>query len=67
VATFGRNTQAWRKLVKAAEEWPQWLAAITGKLAAKTGADGSAVVVLEEPAVQVFERKAKPSASAESA
>jgi hypothetical protein len=35
------------------------VAALTGKLGTKAGADGEAVVVLENPALQVFEKKAK--------
>ena len=54
--------KTWKKLTQAATAYPQWMASITGTLAAKTGADGSAVMVLEEPALQVFEKKAKPSA-----
>jgi hypothetical protein len=46
----------WTKLEQAAANWPQWVAAIAGKMGKRTG-DGFA---LEEPAIQVFERKAKP-------
>ena len=52
--------RSWNKLMKAASQFPQWIATISGKLGAKTGADGKAVVVLEQPAVQVFEKKPKP-------
>ncbi|SDY33877.1 hypothetical protein SAMN05421644_15115 [Allochromatium warmingii] len=38
---------------------PLDLAALTGKLGTKAGADGAAVVVLESPALQVFEKKVK--------
>lgn len=51
--------KAWKKLEKAQAEWPQWVAALTGKLGTRAGADGEAVVVLEQPALQVFEKKAK--------
>ncbi|ADC64066.1 ProQ/FINO family protein [Allochromatium vinosum] len=53
--------KAWKKLEKAQAEWPQWVAALTGKLGTRAGADGAAVVVLENPALQVFEKKAKPT------
>ena len=53
--------KAWKKLEKAQAEWPQWVAALTGKLGTRAGADGEAVVVLEQPALQVFEKKAKPT------
>ena len=47
---------------QAQAEWPQWVAALTGKLGTRAGADGEAVIVLENPALQVFEKKAKPAA-----
>jgi hypothetical protein len=53
--------KAWKKLEKAQAEWPQWVAALTGKLGTRAGADGEAVVVLEQPALQVFEKTAKLS------
>jgi hypothetical protein len=46
----------WTKLEQAAANWPMWVAAIAGKMGTRT-AEGFA---LEEPAIQVFERKAKP-------
>lgn len=46
----------WNKLAEAAAAWPQWVAAITGQMGAPIG-QGFA---LAEPAVQVFERKARP-------
>ncbi|WP_186343211.1 hypothetical protein [Allochromatium palmeri] len=51
--------KAWKKLEKAQTEWPQWVAALTGKLRTRAGADCEAVVVLEQPALQVFEKTAK--------
>ena len=54
--------KAWKKLEKAQAEWPQWVAALTGKLGTRAGADGEAVVVLEQPALQVFEKKEKAAA-----
>jgi hypothetical protein len=53
--------KAWKKLEQAQAEWPQWVAALTGKLGTKAVADGEAVIVLEQPALQVFEKKAKLS------
>ena len=46
----------WTKIEEAAKQWPLWLAAISGQMGAQQGAG----FVLVEPAVQVFERKAKP-------
>lgn len=51
--------KAWKKLEQAQADWPQWVATLTGKLGTKAGADGAAVVVLESPALQVFEKKVK--------
>ena len=53
----------WLKLEQAAGTWPLWLATIAGKMGKRT-ADG---FTLEEPAIQVFERKAKPDAAAQPA
>ena len=50
------KTKTWNTLKTAAETYPQWVAAITGKL-------GEAIeggFRLENPTVQVFEKKAKP-------
>ena len=57
-----KNKQ-WNTLKKAAENYPQWVAAITGQL-------GEAIeggFRLENPSVQVFEKKAKPEAAAPTA
>ncbi len=54
--------KVWKKLEQAQTEWPLWVASLTGKLGAQAGADAGTVVVLEQPAVQVFEKKAKPVA-----
>ncbi|NVZ11664.1 ProQ/FinO family protein [Allochromatium humboldtianum] len=51
--------KAWKKLEKAKADWPQWVASLTGKLGTRVGADGPDVVVLENPAIQVFEKKTK--------
>jgi hypothetical protein len=50
----------WNKLEQASKDWPLWLAAITGQMGQSQG-QGFALV---EPALQVFERKAKPEAAA---
>lgn len=54
--------KAWKKLEQAARDWPQWVASVTGRLGASAGAEAGTVVVLEQPAVQVFEKKAKATA-----
>ena len=51
--------KVWKKLEQAASDWPSWIASLTGKLGAQAGSDAGAVVMLEQAAVQVFERKAK--------
>jgi len=48
----------WLKLEQAAGMWPLWLATLAGKMGTRT-AEG---FTLDEPAIQVFERKAKPDA-----
>jgi hypothetical protein len=50
----------WKKLTDAASNYPQWVAAIAGKLGQQTE-NG---FVLEEPNIQVFERKPKPEVTA---
>ena len=50
----------WNQLTDAASNYPQWVAAIAGKLGQQTE-NG---FVLEEPNIQVFERKAKAEATA---
>ncbi|MCC5618686.1 fertility inhibition FinO-like protein [Nostoc sp. CHAB 5836] len=45
----------WKKLTDAASNYPQWVAAIAGKLGQQTEYG----FVLEEPNIQVFERKPK--------
>jgi len=46
----------WNKLAEAAAAFPQWVAAISGQMGAPLGQG----FVLNEPAVQVFERKPRP-------
>ncbi len=53
-----KNKQ-WNTLKKAEEQYPQWVAAITGKLS--DAIEGG--FRLENPSVQVFEKKAKPDAA----
>ena|SRR5579883_3433859 len=51
--------KVWNKLTQAASQWPQWVAAITGKVGKL---DGSRIV-LDQPAIQVFEKKPKEAAT----
>jgi len=50
----------WNKLEHGAATWPLWVATIGGKMGQLTP-EGFA---LEEPSIQVFERKPKPEPSA---
>ena len=54
------SNKVWNKLVKAAEEWPVWTAALSGTMGARTE-QGFA---LANPGLQVFERKPKAPAEA---
>ena len=54
------KNKAWNSLKTAAESYPQWVAAITGKM----GAAIEGGFRLDGPAVQVFEKKVKPEATA---
>ncbi|NEQ78247.1 MAG: fertility inhibition FinO-like protein [Okeania sp. SIO2C9] len=49
-----------KKLTQAAENYPQWVAAITGKMGESTENGFK----LENPAIQVFEKKPKAEKSA---
>ncbi|MBD2358135.1 fertility inhibition FinO-like protein [Tolypothrix sp. FACHB-123] len=51
----------WKKLTDAASSYPQWVAAIAGKLGQQTDQG----FVLEEPNIQVFEKKVKAEATSE--
>jgi hypothetical protein len=53
--------KVWRKLEQAAQDYPQWVAALSGSL--ERFADGE--IALKHPALQVFEKKARPEAAAE--
>lgn len=54
------KNKVWNTLKAAAENYPQWVAAITGKM----GAPVAGGFRLDGPAVQVFEKKAKPESVA---
>ena len=53
--------KVWRTLERATQDYPQWVAALSGTL--ERFADGE--IALKHPAVQVFEKKAKPAAAPE--
>ena len=53
--------KVWRKLEQAAKDYPSWVAALSGSL--ERFADGE--IALKHPALQVFEKKARPEAAAE--
>lgn len=54
------GNKVWNKLVKAAEDWPFWIAALSGTMGEHTDRG----FTLVNPGLQVFERK--PEAPAES-
>jgi len=56
------NSKVWNKLVKTAEEWSSWIAALTGPMGPRTEKG----FTLENPGLQVFERKPKAPAEATS-
>jgi hypothetical protein len=49
--------KAWIKLSQASQDYPQWVATITGKIG-YIGKDG---FILEEPSIQVFEHRSQES------
>ena len=53
--------KVWRKLERAAQDYPQWVAALRGSLA--RFADGE--IALKHPALQIFEKKVRPEVAAE--
>ena len=63
VAIELRN-KTWNNLKEAAQRYPQWVAAITGQPGAALPDGGFR---LDNPAVQVFEKKPKPEAAASDA
>jgi len=59
VATL--RPKAWKKLTKANTDWPQWVAALSGTLGAQVPTDKGPALLLQEPNLQVFEKKPKPA------
>lgn len=55
IITVTVKPKMWKKLTDAASNYPQWVAAISGKLGQQTEHG----FVLDEPNIQVFERKPK--------
>ena len=53
--------KVWRKLEQAAKDYPQWVAALSGSL--ERIEDGE--IALKHPALQIFEKKARPETAAE--
>ena len=49
------GNKVWSKLVKAAQEWPSWIAALSGTMGERTDQG----FTLAGPGLQVFEKKAK--------
>jgi len=58
--TVAVSNKLWNKLVKAAADWPVWVAALSGTMGQRTE-KGFALV---KPSLQVFERKPKATAEA---
>ena len=56
------SSKVWNKLVKTAEDWPAWTAALAGTMGPRTEKG----FTLENPGLQVFERKPKAPAAAAS-
>jgi len=56
------NNKVWNKLVKTAEDLPSWIAALTGTMGERTEKG----FTLENPGLQVFERKPKAPTEATS-
>jgi len=63
VVEVALRPRMWTKLEEANTNFPMWVAAITGQMGTSNG-QGFA---LTEPALQVFERKARPPEPAEGA
>lgn len=55
IITITVKPKVWKKLTDAASNYPQWVAAISGKLSQQTQQG----FILSEPNIQVFERKPK--------
>ncbi len=60
IVTVVVKPKIWKKLTDAASNYPQWVGAIAGKLGQQTEQG----FVLEEPNIQVFERKPKAEVTA---
>ena len=56
VVSVSLRPRMWLKIEEAAKQYPMWLAAISGGMGQSIGTG----FVLNEPAVQVFERKPPP-------
>ncbi len=52
-------TRAWNRLQKANNEWPLWMAALSGQYGSQVKTALGPMLVLEKPALQVFEKKPK--------
>lgn len=61
IVSLSVKPKIWKKLTDAQVAYPMWVAAISGKLGDRTE-DG---FVLNEPSIQVFERKPKVAVTAE--
>ena len=55
LVTIKVKPKTWKKLTQAQEQYPMWVAAITGKIGTLTPKGFS----LEQPSIQVFEKKPK--------
>ena len=55
IVTVKVKPKVWKKLTQAQEQYPMWVAAIAGKMGTATP-DG---FILEQPSIQVFEKKPK--------
>ncbi|NVZ11567.1 ProQ/FinO family protein [Allochromatium humboldtianum] len=55
VATL--SSKSWKKITKAQGEWSEWRAVLTGQLGTKAVANDQALLVLENPGLQVFESR----------
>ena len=56
IVSIALRPRMWNKLEEASEQWPLWVAAITGSMGQQQGTGFE----LQEPALQVFERKPRP-------
>jgi hypothetical protein len=56
IVEIALRPRMWTKLEEASKQYPQWVAAITGLMGPSQGQN----FALLEPALQVFERKARP-------